>query len=137
MLMVMKKPLRNYPAKFKTWIALEVLRDEATLGGLSARRACLPSSAKQRATWRKQRPIGFHFLEMDLKSLFIAGHRLGVGICREASLRDENEQLKRELLRKEKSLAEVAALLVLQNSSRRSGRQQVVALFNASITVLI
>lgn len=40
------------------------------------------------------------------------------------SLRDEIKQLKKELTRKEKALAETAALWVLQKSARRSGRKR-------------
>ncbi len=40
------------------------------------------------------------------------------------SLRDEIKQLEKELNRKEKALAEAAALLVLQKSAERSGRKR-------------
>jgi hypothetical protein len=40
------------------------------------------------------------------------------------SLREENKQFKKDLNRKEKALAEAAALLVLQKSFKRSGRKR-------------
>ena len=47
----MKKPRRNYSAKFKARIALEALRGEATLAELATRHGV---HANQIALWRKQ-----------------------------------------------------------------------------------
>ena len=49
------------------------------------------------------------------KDAFCAGGKEAAPAARELrTLKDENQQLKRELLRKEKALAEAAALLILQ-----------------------
>ena len=47
----MKRPRRNHSAKFKARIALEALRDDATLAELASRHGV---HATQIATWRKQ-----------------------------------------------------------------------------------
>jgi transposase-like protein len=64
--------------------------------------------------WCRGKGLFGHHLE-SWKASFCAGHQEDGHDAREwRSLKDENQQLKRELLRKEKALAEAAALLVLQ-----------------------
>jgi transposase-like protein len=64
--------------------------------------------------WCREKGLFAHHLESWTGS-FCAGNKEDGHDAREwRSLKDENQQLKRELLRKEKALAEVAALLVLQ-----------------------
>ena len=52
------------------------------------------------------------------KAAFCAAAKVDSGSRELRSLKDENDQLKRELLRKEKALAEAAALLILQKKFR-------------------
>jgi len=64
--------------------------------------------------WCRERGLFAHHLESWRES-FCTLDKEGQSGARELrSLKDENQQLKRELLRKEKALAEAAALLVLQ-----------------------
>jgi transposase-like protein len=65
--------------------------------------------------WCREKGLFVHHLD-SWKASFCAGNNKEDGHdAREwRSLKDENQQLKRELLRKEKALAEAAALLVLQ-----------------------
>ena len=64
--------------------------------------------------WCRGKGLFAHHLE-SWKESFCAGNKEGGHEAREwRLLKDENQQLKRELLRKEKALAEAAALLVLQ-----------------------
>jgi transposase-like protein len=63
--------------------------------------------------WCRERGIFAHHLDSWRESF--CGNKDDVRDAREwRSLKEENQQLKRELLRKEKALAEAAALLVLQ-----------------------
>lgn len=64
--------------------------------------------------WCREKGLFVHHLE-SWKAAFCAGDKESGHDAREwRLLKDENQQLKRELLRKEKALAEAAALLVLQ-----------------------
>ena len=64
--------------------------------------------------WCREKGLFAHHLA-SWREAFCADHKDDLHGERERrSLKDENQQLKRELLRKEKALAEVAALLVLQ-----------------------
>jgi hypothetical protein len=66
------------------------------------------------SAWCRSKGLFAHHLE-SWKASFCAGNKEDGHDAREwRSLKDENQQLKRELLRKEKALAEAAALLVLQ-----------------------
>ena len=68
--------------------------------------------------WCRERGLFAHHLT-DWKAAFCAQGKEAVPGLREVrSLKDENAQLKRELVRKEKALAEAAALLVLQKKFR-------------------
>jgi transposase-like protein len=64
--------------------------------------------------WCRERGLFTHHLDSWRES-FCSANKEVLGDARAwRSLKDENQQLKRELLRKEKALAEAAALLVLQ-----------------------
>jgi transposase-like protein len=64
--------------------------------------------------WCRERGLFAHHLE-SWKASFCAGNKEDLPDAREwRSLKDEIHHLKRELTRKEKALAEAAALLVLQ-----------------------
>jgi len=66
------------------------------------------------SAWCRGKGLFTHHLD-SWKASFCAGNKEDGHDAREwRSLKDENQQLKRELLRKEKALAEAAALLVLQ-----------------------
>ena len=74
-------------------------------------------SEEERNAWCRERGIFAHHL--------VAWHQAMVAPASSSgnpqemrSLKDENQQLKRELVRKEKALAEAAALLVLQKKFR-------------------
>jgi hypothetical protein len=74
-------------------------------------------SEEERNAWCRERGLFAHHL--------VAWHQAMVAPAANSgtpqemrSLKDENQQLKRELARKEKALAEAAALLVLQKKFR-------------------
>lgn len=78
-------------------------------------------SGEARNTWCRERGLFAHHLTR-WKTAFCSNQRTtaaGLPDNRELrSLKDENEQLKRDLMRKEKALAEAAALLILQKKFR-------------------
>ena len=89
------------------WIAEEQLVALHETHGLSGE----PLNA-----WCRERGLFAHHLT-DWTTAFCAeGKKSGTRELR--TLKDENEQLKRELVRKEKALAEAAALLILQKKFR-------------------
>lgn len=71
--------------------------------------------------WCRERGVFAHHLT-EWKNAFCAEQKTALPIADNRSglreLKDQNEQLKRELKRKEKALAEAAALLVLQKKFR-------------------
>ena len=67
--------------------------------------------------WCRERGLFAHHLT-SWKTAFCAAAKADSGTRELRSLKDENDQLKRELVRKEKALAEAAALLILQKKFR-------------------
>jgi transposase-like protein len=67
--------------------------------------------------WCRERGLFAHHLA-DWATAFCAEDKVRSGTRELRTLKDENEQLKRELVRKEKALAEAAALLILQKKFR-------------------
>ena len=67
--------------------------------------------------WCRERGLFAHHLT-SWKAAFCAATKTDSGTKELRSLKDENDQLKRELVRKEKALAEAAALLILQKKFR-------------------
>lgn len=67
--------------------------------------------------WCREKGLFAHHLT-GWKTAFCANGKASPGTREIRTLKDENEQLKRELVRKEKALAEAAALLVLQKKFR-------------------
>lgn len=67
--------------------------------------------------WCRERGLFTHHLT-SWKAAFCAASKTDSGTRELRSLKDENDQLKRELVRKEKALAEAAALLILQKKFR-------------------
>ena len=67
--------------------------------------------------WCRERGLFAHHLT-SWKAAFCAATRADSSTKELRSLKDENDQLKRELVRKEKALAEAAALLILQKKFR-------------------
>ncbi len=68
--------------------------------------------------WCRERGLFAHHLT-SWKTAFCAdGKETGPGTREVRTLKDENVKLKRELVRKEKALAEAAALLILQKKFR-------------------
>jgi transposase-like protein len=67
--------------------------------------------------WCRERGLFAHHLT-DWTTAFCAEGKTRPGTRELRTLKDENEQLKRELVRKEKALAEAAALLILQKKFR-------------------
>lgn len=75
-------------------------------------------TGEQLQAWCRERGLFPHNLT-TWKAAICAGSKEGAPKVGEIkSLKDENVQLKRELIRKEKALAEAAALLVLQKKFR-------------------
>ena len=75
----------------------------------------LPGEALQ--AWCRERGLFAHHLS-NWKTAFCAPAKALADTGPWRSLKEENEQLKRELLRKEKALSEAAALLMLQKKFR-------------------
>ena len=67
--------------------------------------------------WCRERGLFAHHLA-SWRTTFCAEGKAAPGTRELRTLKDENEQLKRELVRKEKALAEAAALLILQKKFR-------------------
>jgi hypothetical protein len=67
--------------------------------------------------WCRERGLFAHHLT-SWKAAFCGAAKTDSGTKELRSLKDENDQLKRELVRKEKALAEAAALLILQKKFR-------------------
>ena len=67
--------------------------------------------------WCRERGLFAHHLT-SWQTAFCAQTKTDSGTREVRVLKDENEQLKRELVRKEKALAEAAALLILQKKFR-------------------
>ena len=67
--------------------------------------------------WCRERGLFAHHLT-GWKTAFCSGVKADSGMRELRGLKDENDQLKRELVRKEKALAEAAALLILQKKFR-------------------
>ena len=67
--------------------------------------------------WCRERGLFAHHLA-SWKAAFCSTTRSDAGTRELRSLKDQNDQLKRELVRKEKALAEAAALLILQKKFR-------------------
>ena len=68
-------------------------------------------------TWCRENGLFAHHLT-SWKTAFCADVKVASGNREIRVLKDENEQLKRELIRKERALAEAAALLILQKKFR-------------------
>ena len=68
-------------------------------------------------TWCRENGLFAHHLT-SWKTAFCADIKVASGSREIRVLKDENDQLKRELLRKERALAEAAALLILQKKFR-------------------
>lgn len=67
--------------------------------------------------WCRERGLFAHHLA-GWKTAFCSGVKADSGTRELRGLKDENDQLKRELVRKDKALAEAAALLILQKKFR-------------------
>jgi transposase-like protein len=67
--------------------------------------------------WCREKGLFAHHLT-SWKTTFCANGKAAPGTREIRALKDENEKLKRELVRKEKALAEAAALLILQKKFR-------------------
>lgn len=67
--------------------------------------------------WCREKGLFVHHLT-SWKAAFCAEEKAAPGTREIRTLKDENEKLKRELVRKEKALAEAAALLILQKKFR-------------------
>lgn len=67
--------------------------------------------------WCRENGLFMHHLS-SWKTAFCEGTKVASGMRETRVLKDENEQLKRELIRKERALAEAAALLILQKKFR-------------------
>lgn len=68
-------------------------------------------------TWCRENGLFAHHLT-SWKAAFCAEIKVAPGSREVRVLKDENDQLKRELVRKERALAEAAALLILQKKFR-------------------
>jgi transposase-like protein len=69
-------------------------------------------------SWCRERGVFAHDLTSWRAAFCVPGKGLASGAGEVRQLKDENEKLKRELVRKERALAEAAALLVLQKKFR-------------------
>ena len=76
-----------------------------------------PLSGEQLNAWCREHGVFSHQLA-GWKTAFCTEGKAALGHRELRLLKDENDQLKRELVRKEKALAEAAALLILQKKFR-------------------
>ena len=67
--------------------------------------------------WCRENGLFAHHLT-SWKAAFCADEKTAAGVLENRTLKTENDQLKRELVRKDKALAEAAALLILQKKFR-------------------
>ncbi len=74
-------------------------------------------SGESLQTWCRENGLFAHHLT-SWKTAFCAEIKVAPGRREIRVLKDENDQLKRELVRKERALAEAAALLILQKKFR-------------------
>lgn len=74
-------------------------------------------SSESLQTWCRERGLFAHHLTA-WKTAFCTTQNTGPGALELRTLKAENDQLKRDLVRKEKALAEAAALLILQKKFR-------------------
>jgi transposase len=76
-------------------------------------------------TWCRESGVFTHHLT-SWKTAFCADVKLPPGLRENRVLKTENDQLKRELIRKERALAEAAALLILQKKFRALWEEEVI-----------
>ena len=74
-------------------------------------------SGESLQAWCRERGLFAHHLT-TWRAAFCETAKTGPGARELRNLKDENDQLKRDLLRKEKALSEAAALLILQKNFR-------------------
>jgi transposase len=74
-------------------------------------------SAESLQAWCRENGLFAHHLT-SWKTAFCADIKIAPGSREIRVLKDENDQLKRDLVRKERALAEAAALLILQKKFR-------------------
>ena len=74
-------------------------------------------SGESLQAWCRERGLFAHHLT-TWRAAFCETAKTGPGARELRNLKDENDQLKRDLLRKEKALSEAAALLILQKKFR-------------------
>jgi hypothetical protein len=74
-------------------------------------------SGEQLNAWCRERGLFAHHLS-TWKTAFCTDGKAAPSTRELRGLKEENEQLKRELVRKEKALSEAAALLILQKKFR-------------------
>ena len=74
-------------------------------------------SGESLQAWCRERGLFAHHLT-TWRAAFCDTAKSGAGAREMRTLKDENDQLKRDLLRKEKALSEAAALLILQKKFR-------------------
>ena len=72
----------------------------------------------QTQTWCRERGLFAHHLTSGQIAFCAGGQETASGTREVRTLKDENVKLKRELVRKDKALAEAAALLILQKKFR-------------------
>ena len=82
--------------------------------------------------WCRENGLFAHHLT-SWKSAFCADIKTAPGTREIRVLKDENDQLKRELVRKERALAEAAALLALQKKFRALWKDEVKALWEDEV----
>lgn len=102
---VVTEPKEKRPQDWSSSEQLQALNETHALSGEALQ------------AWCRERGLFAHHLS-SWKTAFCAPAKALADTGPWRSLKDENEQLKRELLRKEKALSEAAALLMLQKKFR-------------------
>jgi transposase-like protein len=92
-------------------------QDWSALEQLQALQETHALSGQALQAWCRERGLFAHHLA-SWKTAFCAPAKASVETGQLRGLKDENEQLKRDLARKEKALSEAAALLMLQKKFR-------------------
>ena len=102
---VVSEPKEKRPQDWSSSEQLQALNETHALSGEALQ------------TWCRERGLFAHHLS-SWKTVFCAPAKALADTGPWRSLKNENEQLRRELLRKEKALSEAAALLMLQKKFR-------------------
>ena len=102
------RPLTQKDKRPQSWTTEERLEALLATHGLAE---------QELGSWCRERGVHTHHLAQWRRELVEGSNDKGSGVGQTRALRQENHALKRELRRKDKALAETAALLVLKKKA--------------------